>query len=233
MKASFDTRYQGRPVLVTGSSAGIGASVACLLHDAGAHVIGCSRHPSQHDFMEIRADVASQSDVLRLMAEVRRAHGCLDLVVHCAGILGPRRPLLEVDLAEFDDVMRINVVGSFLIAKHAHPLLALGRAPLLGLLSSSVGRRGRATWGPYGVSKHGVEGLATTLAEEWRDDEIGVWSINPGGTATRMRAEAMPQEDPSTLPTADDVARVILERCAGFQLAQTGTSWDVRDYAAS
>lgn len=233
MTASFEARYRGRPVLVTGSSAGIGAGVARHLLEAGAHVIGCARHPVQKDFLEIRCDVGSQSDVLRLMAEVRRAHGCLDLVVHCAGILGPRRPLIEVEVAEFADVLRTNLVGSFLVAKHAQPLLALGRAPLLSLLSSSVGRCGRATWGPYAVSKHGVEGLVTTLAEEWRDDEIGVWAINPGGTATRMRAEAMPQEDPATLPTSEDVARVILGRCAEFQLPQTGSSWDVRDYATA
>lgn len=229
--ASFEERYQGRPVLVTGSSRGIGRAVADLLHGCGAMVTGCARRPSGALFREYAVDVGNARDVADLAGHVRRAHGSLDLVVHCAGVLGPRKPLVEVDVVAFDGVIQTNLTGTFLVAKHMHPLLALGRGPLLALLSSSVGRRGRAGWGPYAVSKHGVEGLNTTLAEEWLDDEIGVWSINPGGTATDMRAEAMPGEDPATLPTAESVARVILERCAGFDLRTTGESWDVRDFA--
>jgi NAD(P)-dependent dehydrogenase (short-subunit alcohol dehydrogenase family) len=78
----------------------------------------------------------------------------------------------------------------------------------LMLLSSSVGRQGRAGWGPYAISKHGLEGLSDTLAEEY--PMLRVFSVNPGGTATDMRQEAYPDEDPQTLPTAHEVAQVIL-----------------------
>lgn len=229
MKA-FSERYRGRPVLVTGSSRGIGAAVAQSLHDAGASVIGCARSArSNTPFPEYSVDVRDAGSVARLATQIRKAHGALDLVVHCAGVLGPRRPLVNVDVDVFKEVLDINLVGSFLVATSMYPLLMLGASPLLVLMSSSVGRRGRATWGPYAVSKHGVEGLSTTLAEEWHHDQIGVWCVNPGGTATPMRAEAMPDEDPATLPTAQDVGIALLSECSNFDLSKSGMSWDIRD----
>jgi NAD(P)-dependent dehydrogenase (short-subunit alcohol dehydrogenase family) len=227
---TFSERYRGRPVLVTGSSRGIGAAVAELLHDAGASVIGCARVArSNTPFPEYTTDVRDAASVAALATQVRKAHGALDLVVHCAGVLGPRRALVNVDVETFREVVDINLVGSFLIATSMYPLLTLGASPLLVLMSSSVGRRGRATWGPYAVSKHGVEGLSTTLADEWHHDQIGVWCVNPGGTATPMRAEAMPDEDPTTLPTAHEVGAVLLKECGDFDLRKSGLSWDIRD----
>ena len=224
-------RYQGRPVLITGSSRGIGGALASQLHASGALVTGCARHGRRDaPFPELSVDISDPIAVAELAATVRRAHGALDLVIHCAGVLGPRRPLVQVDAAAFQKVFEVNLMGSFYVAAAMYPLLSLGASPLLVLMSSSVGRKGRATWGPYAVSKHGVEGLASTLAEEWRDDLIGVWAVNPGGTATQMRAEAMPDEDPSTLPSGEEVARVVLTECEGFSLDHTGQSWDVREY---
>ncbi len=227
---TFSERYRGRPVLVTGSSRGIGAAIAQSLHDAGASVTGCARSARPNaPFPEYSVDVRDADLVAGLATQIRKAHGALDLVVHCAGVLGPRRPLVNVDVDAFKEILDINLVGSFLVATSMYPLLTLGASPLLVLMSSSVGRRGRATWGPYAVSKHGVEGLATTLAEEWHHDQIGVWSVNPGGTATPMRAEAMPDEDPTTLPTAHEVGVALLNECSAFELSKSGLSWDVRD----
>lgn len=227
--ASFE-RYRERPVLITGSSRGIGEAIARQLHHSGALVTGCARLGRDNaPFPEYSVDVSNGNAVAELAATVRRAHGALDLVVHCAGILGPRLPLMQTDASDLQRVLDINLMGSFHVAKEAYPLLSLGRRPLLVLMSSSVGRKGRATWGPYAISKHGVEGLATTLADEWQDDLIGVWSVNPGATATDMRAEAMPGEDPATLPSADAVASTVLGAAVSFDLSQTGWSWDVRD----
>jgi NAD(P)-dependent dehydrogenase (short-subunit alcohol dehydrogenase family) len=80
------------------------------------------------------------------------------------------------------------------------------------------------------VSKHGVEGLTGTLADELRPDQITVVSLNPGGTATQMRAEAYPDEDSATLPTAEEVAGTFVEVIRTVELDDTGAQLNSRDY---
>lgn len=209
---------QGKVALVTGASRGIGRALSVQLCAEGATVFGCARGLERLQetrtlcqgpgrFIGIEADTSDIEAVERMMRAIEAESGRLDFLVNNAAILGPRKFLEEVDLADWQRTQRINVDGVFIVSKLAIPLLR--RADELGVMlniSSSVGRVGRAGWGPYAVSKHAVEGISGTLAEELAADNICVVSVNPGGTATDMRHEAYPDEDPKTLPSAAEIA---------------------------
>lgn len=94
--------------------------------------------------------------------------------------------------------------------------------------TSSVGHKGRAFWGGYCVSKFALEGLTQVLAEELKDEHIFVYAVNPGGTRTRMRAQAYPKEDPATLPTPEEVAEVFVDLAANPDPHKTGTTIESR-----
>ncbi|MGH7830044.1 MAG: SDR family NAD(P)-dependent oxidoreductase, partial [Candidatus Binatia bacterium] len=97
-------------------------------------------------------------------------------------------------------------------------------------LSSGVGRVGKARWGAYSPSKFGVEGFTQVLADELKEHNIRVNAVNPGGTRTEMRAEAYPEEDPSTLPAPEQITGVFLYLASDEATGVTGRSFDARDW---
>jgi len=229
-------------VLVTGGGRGIGRATCLECAEAGATVYTCAR--SMRELNETvdqfdadgpggliaqTADVTQPDEVERLTDRIREAEGRLDALVNNAGILGPREPIEEVDFEEWRETLKVNLDGVFLVTQSATPLLRRAEKGIVVNVSSSVGREGRGRWGPYSVSKHGVEGLTGTLADELSEDETTVVSANPGGTATEMRADAYPDEDPETLPTPRDVAETIRLLIGVAGLDQTGDTYDCRD----
>ncbi len=227
--------------LITGGSRGIGRALCLELAGRGAHVYTCARDEAALEDLSGQAegldgtveptvaDVTDLDEMSALFERVRDEHGRLDLLVNNAGVLGPRTPIEDVDLAAWQKVQSVNVDGVFIASKLAIALLRDAESPMIMNVSSSVGRRGRGGWGPYAVSKHGVEGLTDTLADELADDDVCVVSINPGGTATDMRHEAYPDEDPATLPTAEQVARTFALLIERLDVAQTGRKYNSRD----
>jgi NAD(P)-dependent dehydrogenase (short-subunit alcohol dehydrogenase family) len=231
---------EGAVALVTGGSRGIGRAVALQLNAAGAVVYTCAR--SEEDLQETRAaasdperlrvaaaDVAEREELVHLLERIENEEGKIDILVNNAGILGPRDHIENVELSTWREVMRVNLDGVFLASKLSIPLMREAGAGFMLHVSSSVGRAGRGTWGPYAVSKHGVEGLSDTLADELADDNIVSVSINPGGTATDMRAEAYPDEDPETLPTADEVAATFVRLITNLTLEESGGKFNSRE----
>jgi NAD(P)-dependent dehydrogenase (short-subunit alcohol dehydrogenase family) len=107
--------------------------------------------------------------------------------------------------------MQVNVTAAFGLTKALLPALARSEDARLIFTSSSVGRKGRAYWGAYGITKFAVEGLMQTLAEEVENvSNTRVMSFNPGGTRTAMRRDAYPAEDPQTQPTAESLLPIYL-----------------------
>ena len=207
-------------VLVTGASQGIGRSVASRYASRGSIVWAVARSPQPLEMLEQEhpehiftqaLDIRDTDALDHLFARITEEYGRLDILINNASILGPMGPLASLDDTAFAHTVSINTTGTFFVTRRAIDLLGAssrrGRAGRIVHLSSSVGRRVRAEWGAYSISKVGVEALNTVLAAE-RDDLVTV-TLNPGGTATQMRALAYPEEDLSTLPTPDDVARTI------------------------
>ena len=230
----------GAVALVTGGSRGIGRATALALSQAGATVYACARDEDALQsarakaidpgrFRVAVADVAEREQLSHLLDRIRNECGRLDVLVNNAGILGPRAPIEDVSLSTWHEVMRINLDGVFLTSQMSIPLMRAAGQGLMLHVSSSVGRAGRGTWGPYAVSKHGVEGLSDTLADELSDDDIVSVTVNPGGTATDMRAKAYPDEDPDTIPDPEDVAETFLGLIERLTVAETGRKYNSRD----
>ncbi|WP_107865900.1 YciK family oxidoreductase [Agitococcus lubricus] len=201
-----------RVILVTGASDGIGRTVAKTYAQYGATVIllGRDLHKLDHVYDEIEADGGAQPAIIpinfssatlaefeQLAISIENELGRLDGIVHCAGILGDITPLEMYNPDTWDEVMKINLRAPFMLTQQLLPLLKRAPDASLIFLSSSVGRKARAFWGAYSVSKFGVEGLSQLFAEELANTTaIRVNCINPGATRTAMRAKAYPAEDP-------------------------------------
>jgi NAD(P)-dependent dehydrogenase (short-subunit alcohol dehydrogenase family) len=150
----------------------------------------------------------------------------LDILVGNAGILGPLSPLGHVTSEAWDDVLKVNLTANWRLIRTLDPLLRMSDAGRAIFLSSGVAVRPRAYWGPYAVSKAGLEALVRTYAEEVANTSVRVNLVNPGATRTRMRAQAFPGEDPATLRTPEDATPTFV-RLAGPSCADHGRLFDL------
>ncbi len=229
-----------RICLITGSSRGIGLGVARVFAENGASVILHGRdenvlrrsvaelsEPKQHSY--ITADINTPEGTGVLVAAFLRLHEKLDVLIHSAGILGPKVPLANYPEEAWNEVLHVNLTAPFLLTQALLPALRKDANPSVVFISSSVGRRGRAEWGGYAVSKFGVEGLTQAWADELKGENVRVNAVNPGGTRTQMRAAGYPQEDPLTLPTPEEIAPVFIW-LARADTQITGESLDARDW---
>ncbi len=192
--------------------------------------MGTGRRPVPNDPDYIPTDLATSGGRDHLAARLESEIDRLDVVIHNAGILGPAGTNLD-DYPEeaWRSVLEVNVTAVQLLHRRLVPLLSRSDRPRVIVTSSGVGRAARAGWGAYAVSKYALEGWAEMLADEWRGRGC-VYSVNPGATATTMRAAAVPDEDPATLPTPDDVAAAYLRLAHPDCPEPTGSRIDARDW---
>ncbi|MDL2404499.1 SDR family NAD(P)-dependent oxidoreductase [Rhizobium calliandrae] len=226
--------------LVTGASRGIGYFTALELAKAGAHVIACARTVGGLEELDdaIKAvggsatlapfDLADMNAIDALGGSIFERWGKLDILVANAGVLGVISPIGHVEAKVFEKVMTINVTATWRLIRSVEPLLMRADASRAIILSSAAAHRCRPFWGPYSASKAAVEALARTWAGETQSTALRITSVDPGATRTAMRAQAMPGEDPETLPHPRDVAQAILP-LAGPDVAETGKLFVVRD----
>mgnify|MGYP002735203871 CR=1 FL=1 len=215
----------GRIILVSGAGRGIGAAAARSFAAHGATVlllgkteanlnqvydeIVAAGHPEPVVIpLDLQKATSEQFDQLAAMIE--DAFGRLDGLLNNASILGPRMPLQQIADDKFAEVMQVNVQGTFALTRALLPLLNLSEDASIVFTSSSVGRKGRAYWGPYAVSKFATEGLMQVLADELDETHIRANSVNPGATRTSMRATAYPGEHPDSNPRPEDIMPVYL-----------------------
>jgi NAD(P)-dependent dehydrogenase (short-subunit alcohol dehydrogenase family) len=212
-----------RIALITGAGRGIGRAVALAYARAGAHVILLARGVKALEDVddEIRAlggtaslaplDLADSEKIDNLGPTIYERWGRLDIFVANAGILGPLSPLGHISSDDWDEVLLINLTTNWRLIRTLDPLLRQSDAGRAIFLTSGAAQNVRAYWGPYAVSKAALEVLAKTYAAETVDTTMRVNLVNPGATATAMRAQAMPGEDQSTLPSPDDVAEIFVD----------------------
>ena len=217
---------KGRVILVTGAGRGIGAAAAKAFaaHGATVLLLGKTEESLNHLYDEIEQAGFPQPAVIpfnletalshqygELAAMVENEFGRLDGLLHNAAILGPRTPLEQLSGDNFMRVMQINVNAEFMLTQAMLPLLKLSEDASVVFTSSSVGRKGKAYWGAYAVSKFANEGLMQVLADELEGtSNARANSINPGATRTNMRAQAYPGENPSTNPSPDEIMPLYL-----------------------
>lgn len=227
----------GRSILVTGGSSGIGRELVRQYAANGARVLTTARREALlletiagfdlDRIAAVPADVGSRAgrDVI---ATAAKRFSPIDVVVHAAGALGPRTPLANYPEDAWHEVFHINTTSVHLL--HQQLLAWLSPTATIIGVSSSVGRKGRGEWGMYAISKAALEAWLDVLADEWAGP---VYSVNPGGTATPMRAVAMPDEDPGTIPSAADIAPIFLRLARATPGAPSGEKFNARDFVGT
>lgn len=218
-----DNLLKGRLALITGASRGIGAATARLFAAEGAHVLLLGRNQKTLETVddEIRSaggstsliplDLEDGTMIDALGPGLYERFGHLDIFVGNAGLLGGMRPLTHVAAELWDRVIATNLTANWRLIRTLDPLLRRAEhGRVVFVTSSRVASLGRPYWAPYSVSKAALETLAKTYANELAETPIKVNLVDPGATATAMRAEAYPGEDPSTIKTPEQVAKAIL-----------------------
>ena len=232
---------KSKVILVTGANKGFGLAISMDLAKAGATVIMLGRDLSSLEYaydavvdagyMEpilypLDLEGASPENYQELQDNIIEKFNRLDGLIHNAAILGTQMPIDQYDIKLWYSTLQINLSAPFMLTQFLIPALKKSDDARILFLSSSVGRKARAYWGAYSVSKFGLEGLAMTLSEELEKTKIKVNTINPGKMRTEMRRAAYPAEDASTLPKPEEKSSVIVyllskeaERINGEQLS--------------
>ena len=221
----------GKVALVTGASRGIGAATAERLAAEGAHVVLTGRTAADLESVEERIhsaggtatiaplDLTESDSIAKLAQAVGGRWPALDILVLNAAMLGTLTPVAQIDGKEFNKVLTLNLLTQQAMIAAFDPLLRKSSDACVLAITSSVGRHPRAFWGAYGASKAALETLLLSYAEEVRNvSPLRVAIVDPGATATVMRARAFPGEDPATLKPPSAVADAILDLLdSGFE----------------
>ena len=228
-------------ILITGAGDGIGAEAARTFaaHGATCILLGRTVAKLESVYDDIVASGGSEPAIVPLdlkgatpshyqqMAQtIIDQFGRLDGVLHNASILGHLSAFKDIDAKEWQDVMQVNLNSMVYMTQALIPALEKATHASVLFTTSSVGRKGRAFWGTYAVSKFATEGVMQTLADEYQNKSIRFNCINPGATRTHMRAQAFPAENPETLKTPKDIMPMYLYLMGNESVGVNGQSLD-------
>jgi NAD(P)-dependent dehydrogenase (short-subunit alcohol dehydrogenase family) len=226
-----------RIAVVTGASRGIGRAAALALAEAGAHIVAVARTVGGLEELDdaiqavgssatlVPLDIKDMEALDRLGGAIHERWGRLDVFLANAAVLGPISPLGHVTPKAFEEVMTVNVTANWRLVRSLDPLLRASDAGRAIFVTSAAGWKCRAYWGPYAVSKAAVDALGRTYAAETATTPVKVMMVNPGPLRTRMRAAAVPGEDPETLDTPEQLAPYLVE-LASPAWTQSGRVFD-------
>ncbi len=215
-------RLAGRIALVTGASRGVGAAVAKAYAAEGAHVVLVARTVGGLEEVDdaiqaaggqatlVPLDLMEFAGIDRLAASVFERWKRLDVLVGNAAVLGQLSPLGHVQPDVWDKAFALNVTANWRLIRAFDPLLRQSDAGRAIFVTSGATRRLRAYWGVYSASKAALEALAMTYAREVEQTAVRVNLVNPGGTRTKMRAQAFPGEDPDSLPPPEHICETLI-----------------------
>lgn len=197
MTSDTGLELDGRRVVVTGASTGIGGAVAVRLARAGAHVVAVSRSGRSPDgadssVVPIAADLSQPDDLDALVDRAVAELGGLDVLVNNAG-RGDWLPMDDVDREYFDDLIGLNLWAPLRLSQLAHPHLAAGDRPVIVMIGSVDAVRPSAGGVVYGASKAGLAAATVALAKEWGAEGIRVVQVDPGIVDTPMASEVVPR----------------------------------------
>ena len=224
---NFDLNLlKNKNILITGASNGIGKSLSENLSKYGANVIMLSRNENALDaiYDSLKEKYKTDPCILKCDLEniddeksqeianiISKNYQNLDSIIHNAAILEKMSDIESFDLQTWDKVMRVNLTSSFILSKYLIPLMKSSTTPRIIFTTSSVGKKGKAFWGAYSVSKAGVNALSDILSDELESiSNIKVFNFDPKATKTNMRAMAYPAEDPSAIKNPDQLINYYL-----------------------
>lgn len=216
-------RLADKLALITGASRGIGRAVALALAAEGAHVILVARTVGALEEVDdeiqraggtatlVPLDLTDFDAIDRLGGTIFERWGKLDILVGNAGVLGPLTPTGHISPDDWDKTFAVNVTTNYRLIRSLDPLLQRAEAGRAVFVTSGAAQKCRPFWGAYSVSKAALEALVKTWAHEVEKTELRINMVSPGPIATKMRAKAMPGEDPETLRTPEDIAPLFLD----------------------
>lgn len=205
-------KLDDKVAIITGAGRGIGKAIAVAYAAEGAKVVCAARTKTEIEEvaselggLAVECDVADETSVKHLIDATLEAFGQIDILVNNAGAVA-RLPTHELPVADWDNVINVNLRGTFLCTKFALPsMLERGTGCIINI-SSGAGKRGVPNRSAYSASKFGVNGFTETLAAEYLRKGIRPHVICPGPVVSQMRSEGFPDEDPATLIQAEDIA---------------------------
>jgi len=227
-------RLADRLALITGATRGIGRAVALAYAREGAHLILVGRTAGALEEVDdevrefgrpatlLTLNLTDLDRIDALGPTIFQRWGKLDILVGNAGVLGPLSPLGHVTAEAWKDVIDLNLNTNWRLIRTLDPLLRRSEAGRAIFVTSGAASNRRAYWGPYAVSKAGLEALVQTYAAEMVNTNVRANLINPGPVRTAMRAKAFPGEDPATLRWPDAITERFVE------LAEAGSSYNGR-----
>lgn len=230
-------------ILVTGAGDGIGRQAALSYAAQGATVILLGKTVSKLEavydeiinaghpepaIIPLDLKGATEQHYIDMSDTIKQQCQRLDGVLHNAAMLSVLSPFEQIEQSSFDDVMKVNVTAAFMMTKALLPLLKKSEHSSIVFTSSGVGRKGRAYWGAYAISKFAVEGMMQTLADELDNTPVRVNCINPGATRTQMRSRAFPGEDAKFLKSPADIMAPYLFLMADESIGVTSQSLDAQ-----
>ncbi len=234
-------KLAGRIALVTGASRGLGRAVALHLAREGAHVIATARTQGGLEELDddirklggsatlVPMDIKDYDAIDRLGASIFERWKKLDILIGNAGTLGKLTPVAHIDPKSWEDALAINLSSNYRLIRSLDVLLRAADHGRAVFVTSGQAQKCFPYWGTYSIGKAALEALVRTYAGEVATTNLRVNCFSPGPTRTRMRATAMPGEDPLTLPTAEEVTAQMIAMCEdGF--SDNGGVWK---YAAT
>ena len=211
--------------LVTGASRGIGAAVAIELARLGARPVLVARTQGGREETDdtirtaggeatlLPLDLLDGAQVEAIGPSLLQRFGRLDILVHAAAALGRLTPVSHIQPNDWADVVGVNLTAGWHLIRTCDPLLRTADAGRAVIVTDGLVRDPRAYWGAYGATKAALEHLVLTWAAETGTTRLRVNLFEPGPVATRLRAQAMPGEDPRSLPKPDYLAPAIAALC--------------------
>ena len=227
-------------ILVSGGGSGIGKSAGLIFAEHGADLILVGKNPAHlesayQEFLDknlkppllhvMDLEKSNENDFQEINAVIEQVSGKLDGLLNNAGILGDKTPLENYKIDVWKKVFDINVHASFLLTKSLLPVLKTAVNSSIIFTSSGVGKRGKAYWGAYSLTKFATESMMQIFSEELENtSNVRVNSIDPGRVRTKMRAAAYPAEDPLSLVDAKDIMNAYLYLMSNDSLETKGES---------
>lgn len=220
-------RLQGKYILITGASQGLGKQLAIDFAQAGSAGIAIIARDGealrklqqnineispQTQVLAISADLTKQEDIERAVAAtLNEFNGKLDVLINNASSIGisPMPYLLDYPLEDFRNVINTNLIAPFLLIKKALPAMIENGGSIINV-TSDAGVTGYPGWGAYGISKFGIEGMSQTWAAELEDSDVRVNWVDPGDMNTAMHRAAEPEEDPNQWANPAELTEVFI-----------------------
>ena len=217
---------EGKNILITGASSGIGRTLTKNLSKFGANIIMLSKNEKKLDsiYDEIKEKYKTDPCILKcdlinldenkskeIANVILENYKNLDAIIHNAAILEKISNIENYDVKTWEKVLKVNLTSSFILSKYLVPLMSSSLNPRIIFTTSSVGKRGKAYWGAYSVSKAGINALSQILSDELETiSNIKVFNFDPKATQTAMRSLAYPAEDPDSQKKPDSLIEYYL-----------------------